>query len=215
MTLSYKLAGVAANLILIAGLISAKQAFAVTQLNIVWDDEFNQPDGSAPDPTKWSYDIGSGGWGNNELEYYTSRTNNARIVEWPVGHRSRPGELRRQQLHLGPAADQGHMVMDLRPHGGEHQNPARTGNLARFLDAGHPDNNPDSAEHCLPEQEDFHDGCDYFPGHAEDSLRLCDNGQRCCEDCQHHSEDCQRRFDGCQRRSLSPWKHRISSNHRF
>jgi beta-glucanase (GH16 family) len=51
----------------------------VTQWNIVWDDEFNQPDGSSPDPTKWGYDIGGGGYGNNELEYYTSRTNNARI----------------------------------------------------------------------------------------------------------------------------------------
>jgi beta-glucanase (GH16 family) len=51
-----------------------------TQLNIVWDDEFNLPDGSSPDPTKWTYDIGNnGGYGNNELEYYTSRTNNARI----------------------------------------------------------------------------------------------------------------------------------------
>jgi beta-glucanase (GH16 family) len=51
------------------------------QWNIVWDDEFNQPDGSSPDPTKWTYDIGNnGGYGNNELEYYTSRTNNARIV---------------------------------------------------------------------------------------------------------------------------------------
>jgi len=47
---------------------------------LVWSDEFNQPDGSSPDPTKWGYDIGNGGWGNNELEYYTSRTNNARIV---------------------------------------------------------------------------------------------------------------------------------------
>jgi beta-glucanase (GH16 family) len=51
-----------------------------TQLNIVWDDEFNQPDGSSPDPTKWTYNIGNnGGYGNAELEYYTSRTNNARI----------------------------------------------------------------------------------------------------------------------------------------
>jgi beta-glucanase (GH16 family) len=46
---------------------------------LVWSDEFNQPDGSAPNPTNWGYDIGNGGWGNNELEYYTSRTNNARI----------------------------------------------------------------------------------------------------------------------------------------
>lgn len=51
------------------------------QLNLVWDDEFNQPDGSPPDSTKWGYDIGGGGYGNNELEYYTSRTNNARIVK--------------------------------------------------------------------------------------------------------------------------------------
>jgi beta-glucanase (GH16 family) len=50
-----------------------------TQWNLVWDDEFNQPDGSSPDPTKWIYDIGGGGYGNNELESYTSRTNNARI----------------------------------------------------------------------------------------------------------------------------------------
>jgi beta-glucanase (GH16 family) len=51
----------------------------VTQRNIVWSDEFNQSDGSSPDPTKWTYDIGGGGYGNNELESYTSRTNNARI----------------------------------------------------------------------------------------------------------------------------------------
>lgn len=44
---------------------------------LVWSDEFNT-DG-APDPTKWGYDIGTGGngWGNNELEYYTSRPENA------------------------------------------------------------------------------------------------------------------------------------------
>ncbi len=44
---------------------------------LVWSDEFNT-DG-APDPTKWGYDIGTGGngWGNNELEYYTNRPENA------------------------------------------------------------------------------------------------------------------------------------------
>ena len=51
-----------------------------TQWNIVWSDEFNRPDGSSPDPTKWGFDTGGGGYGNNELENYTSRTNNARIV---------------------------------------------------------------------------------------------------------------------------------------
>jgi len=32
-------------------------------------DEFNTP--GSPDPTKWTYDEGYTGWGNNESEYYT------------------------------------------------------------------------------------------------------------------------------------------------
>jgi beta-glucanase (GH16 family) len=55
------------------------QAQNGTQLKLVWDEEFNQPNGSSPDLAKWSYDLGSNGI-NSELEYYTSRTNNARIV---------------------------------------------------------------------------------------------------------------------------------------
>ncbi len=46
---------------------------------LTWSDEFDLPDGSAVDPAKWSYDTGGGGWGNNELEYYTSGTANAVI----------------------------------------------------------------------------------------------------------------------------------------
>ena len=48
---------------------------------LVWADEFTQPNGTSPDSGKWNYDIGtgSGGWGNNELQYYTARTNNVRI----------------------------------------------------------------------------------------------------------------------------------------
>lgn len=46
---------------------------------LVWADEFNGPDGSQPDPAKWSYDTGAGGWGNGELEDYTERVDNAYI----------------------------------------------------------------------------------------------------------------------------------------
>ena len=46
---------------------------------LTWSDEFNQPDGSAPDPTKWKFAVGGNGWGNKELEYYTSRPQNAHI----------------------------------------------------------------------------------------------------------------------------------------
>jgi len=52
---------------------------------LVWSDEFSGPDGSSPDSSKWTYDIGGNGWGNNELEYYTNRTQNAQIKggNWP------------------------------------------------------------------------------------------------------------------------------------
>jgi beta-glucanase (GH16 family) len=46
---------------------------------LVWSDEFNV--NGAPDSTKWIYDVGGNGWGNNELEYYTNaRPENARVV---------------------------------------------------------------------------------------------------------------------------------------
>ena len=46
---------------------------------LIWSDEFDGAAGTAPNPAKWDYDTGIGwnGWGNNELEYYTSRTENA------------------------------------------------------------------------------------------------------------------------------------------
>jgi len=46
---------------------------------LTWSDEFDAPDGSAPDPKKWTADTGGGGWGNNELEYYTARRTNSRV----------------------------------------------------------------------------------------------------------------------------------------
>lgn len=46
---------------------------------LVWSDEFNAPNGSAPDPKKWTYDLGGDGWGNHELETYTNRRQNSHI----------------------------------------------------------------------------------------------------------------------------------------
>ncbi|HEY0274361.1 MAG TPA: glycoside hydrolase family 16 protein [Chitinophaga sp.] len=45
----------------------------------VWSDEFDK-DG-LPDATKWGYDLGGSGWGNNELEDYTSSINNAYVKD--------------------------------------------------------------------------------------------------------------------------------------
>ena len=44
---------------------------------LVWSDEFNGPNGSAVEASKWVYDTGGDGWGNKELEYYTSRPQNS------------------------------------------------------------------------------------------------------------------------------------------
>jgi len=46
------------------------------QETLAWSDEF---DGTGPpDPANWSYDLGAGGWGNNEVQTYTNLTQNAR-----------------------------------------------------------------------------------------------------------------------------------------
>ncbi|HTT51401.1 MAG TPA: glycoside hydrolase family 16 protein [Streptosporangiaceae bacterium] len=42
-----------------------------------FQDEFDGSAGSPPDPARWSYDLGAGGWGNNELQTYTDSTANA------------------------------------------------------------------------------------------------------------------------------------------
>ena len=47
---------------------------------LTWSDEFDGPDGSAVDPTKWVHDVGGSGWGNQELEYYTDGTQNAVVM---------------------------------------------------------------------------------------------------------------------------------------
>src|SRR5271165_5032018 len=45
---------------------------------LTWSDEFN---GTNIDLTKWTFETGNnGGWGNNEREYYTSRTTNAYVA---------------------------------------------------------------------------------------------------------------------------------------
>ncbi|SEH00340.1 Beta-glucanase, GH16 family [Nonomuraea solani] len=44
---------------------------------LVWSDEFNGAAGSAVDQSKWRFDIGGSGWGNNEQQYYTDSTRNA------------------------------------------------------------------------------------------------------------------------------------------
>lgn len=44
-----------------------------------WSDEFDGAANSLPDPSKWTYDLGSGGWGNQELQTYTNSRDNVHL----------------------------------------------------------------------------------------------------------------------------------------
>jgi beta-glucanase (GH16 family) len=41
-----------------------------------WADEFDGAAGTLPDPSRWTFDVGGDGWGNNQLEYDTDRPEN-------------------------------------------------------------------------------------------------------------------------------------------
>ena len=43
----------------------------------IWQDEFDYT--GLPDSTRWSYELGGSGWGNNEAEYYTKSIKNAHV----------------------------------------------------------------------------------------------------------------------------------------
>src|SRR5437868_15421262 len=46
---------------------------------LVWNDEFDGPAGTRPDPTRWSAEVGGDGWGNGELQFHTDRAENAAL----------------------------------------------------------------------------------------------------------------------------------------
>lgn len=50
---------------------------------LVWEDNFDGTAGVSPDASKWTFDVGRGpgndGWGNQELQYYTDRPENASL----------------------------------------------------------------------------------------------------------------------------------------
>jgi beta-glucanase (GH16 family) len=59
--------------------ISLTQNMDGQEWELVWSDEF---EGDSIDESKWTFDFGNWGWGNNELQYYTdNRSENARIED--------------------------------------------------------------------------------------------------------------------------------------
>jgi beta-glucanase (GH16 family) len=58
--------------------LSSAEAQANDAWVLIWSDEFNGPNGTAPDKLKWRLLSGGSGWGNDELQYYTPRRKNVR-----------------------------------------------------------------------------------------------------------------------------------------
>ena len=65
-------------LALAAALLSCTKNPSEPSWDLVWQDEFTGPAGQPPDSTRWTYDIGTN-WGNNQLEYDTSRPENVSL----------------------------------------------------------------------------------------------------------------------------------------
>ncbi len=67
------------TLLLLQGCSTDEKQTVITKTQLVMSEEFNT-DG-APNSSLWSYNIGTGsnGWGNNELQYYTSRPENIKV----------------------------------------------------------------------------------------------------------------------------------------
>lgn len=69
---------------------------------LVWSDEFDGPAGTPPDRAAWLYEIGGGGWGNQERQFYTDYPENVALDgngSLLITARSSDGSL---ACHYGP-----------------------------------------------------------------------------------------------------------------
>jgi len=67
------------SMLLLVALVPNREADAATNWNLVWYDEF---EGTSLKASNWIAETGTGtdGWGNNELQYYTNRTENLQVT---------------------------------------------------------------------------------------------------------------------------------------
>ena len=60
---------------------SSSSAVDLTDYSLVFEDDFNAI-GESPNSTNWTFDTGSDGWGNNEVQDYQSDLDDAEIIDW-------------------------------------------------------------------------------------------------------------------------------------
>jgi len=70
--------GIALTAVLALALVVNPSADAASKktLKLLWSDEFNTKKGVKPSAKNWVYEIGGGGWGNSENQYYTDSPSN-------------------------------------------------------------------------------------------------------------------------------------------
>lgn len=65
-------------LIILSLFIRFISSYAQVEWRQIWNDEFEYT--GLPDSSKWTYDVGGSGWGNEELQFYTNkRIENAKV----------------------------------------------------------------------------------------------------------------------------------------
>jgi hypothetical protein len=124
----------------VAAQAGAPQA-SVPPWKLVWSDEFNGPNGSAVDSSKWVSETGGGGWGNNELEYYTNRIQNAwqqdgNLVIKVLQEKYTGADGVFRNYTFCAVENAGKVFADIRTLRSTDEDSTWTGHLAGVLDAG-------------------------------------------------------------------------------
>ena len=60
------------SVVALCGMLFAAAPLQAQNWTLVWSDEFN---GTSVNTANWTFEVGGGGWGNNELQYYTNGNN--------------------------------------------------------------------------------------------------------------------------------------------
>lgn len=81
----------------------ARTAHAVPpNMHLVWQDKFTGASTSAtPNPNVWAYDLGAGGWGNNEWQTYVNSWANCHVVSDGTGTDNQALRIRAERDSAG------------------------------------------------------------------------------------------------------------------
>lgn len=88
------------------------KASPTTGSTLVWSDEFN---GNSIDTSKWGFEIGTGsnGWGNNEQQYYTNRSDNAYVADGALHIRAKKSLTVERIIHLQDLIQMGNLHLNM------------------------------------------------------------------------------------------------------